>query len=139
MEKTLAIIKPNAVKRNLIGKIISRIEDKGLKINGMKMLVPTIEQAKKHYAVHEGKDFYDKLIEAITSSPIIAMVVSGEDSVSLMRLLAGATNPQESQPGTIRGDFSNNLRFNVVHTSDSVKNANKEISIYFDSLEIYDF
>lgn len=131
MEKTLVLIKPCGVQRGLIGKIIERIENKGFMIHGMKMISVSLEQAKMHYNVHKGKIFYENLIKYITSGPVIALVLSGNNSVSIMRNMAGATDPLKSLPGTIRGDFSNDISINVVHTSDSVERALYEISIFF--------
>lgn len=139
MEKTFAMIKPNAVQRNLIGEIIKRIEQKGFMINALKFINVTKEQAEKHYAVHKDKPFFNELVDSITSSPVVVMVVSGNNAVEIIRLLAGATKPTESLPGTIRGDFSNDIGMNVIHTSDSKENAEYEMNIYFTKDEIIEY
>ncbi len=139
MEKTFLMIKPDGVQRNLIGEVISRIEKKGLMINALKMLKVTDEQAKKHYGIHEGKPFYNELITMIKSGPVIAMCITGNEAVKVVRMLAGATKPLDSLPGTIRGDFSCDACLNVVHTSDSIENAEYELGIYFKPEEILDY
>lgn len=139
MEKTFAMIKPNAVQRNLIGEIVKRIEQKGFMINALKFINVTKSQAEKHYAVHKERPFFNELVESITSSPVVVMVVSGNNAVEILRLLAGATKPNESLPGTIRGDFSNDIGMNVIHTSDSVENAQYEMNIYFSKDEIIEY
>ncbi len=139
MEKTFVMIKPNAVQRNLSGEIIKRIEQKGFMINAMKFIMVSKEQANKHYAVHKDKPFFNDLVNSITFNPVVVMVISGNNAVAIMRLLAGATKPSESLPGTIRGDFSNDIGMNVVHTSDSVENAKYEIGVYFNDNEILEY
>lgn len=139
MEKTFAMIKPNAVQRNLIGEIVLRLEKKGFMINSLKLINVTRKQAEKHYDVHREKPFYNELIESIMSGPVVVMVLSGNNAVDIVRLLAGATKPSESLPGTIRGDFSNDLGMNIIHTSDSVERAKYEISVYFDDSEIINY
>lgn len=139
MEKTFVMIKPNAVQRNLSGEIIKRIEQKGFMIHAMKFIMVSKEQANKHYAVHKDKPFFNDLVNSITSNPVVVMVISGNNAVAIMRLLAGATKPSESLPGTIRGDFSNDIGMNVVHTSDSVENAKYEIGVYFNDNEILEY
>ncbi len=139
MEKTFVMIKPNAVQRNLIGEIVKRIEQKGFMINALKFIKVSKEQAQKHYAVHKERPFFNELVTSITSNPVVVMVVSGNNAVEIMRFLAGATKPTESLPGTIRGDFSNDIGMNVVHTSDSVENAKYEMGIYFKDDEILEY
>ncbi len=139
MEKTFLMIKPNAVQRNLIGEIVARIERKGFMINALKLIKVTKAQAEKHYEVHKEKPFYGELVDSITSGPVVVMCISGNNAVAIVRLLAGATKPTESLPGTIRGDFSNDIGMNVVHTSDSVENAKNELAIYFKDEEILDY
>ena len=139
MEKTFVMIKPNAVQRNLSGEIIKRIEQKGFMINALKFIKVSKEQAQKHYAVHKERPFFNELVISITSNPVVVMVVSGNNAVEIMRFLAGATKPTESLPGTIRGDFSNDIGMNVVHTSDSVENAKYEMGIYFKDDEILEY
>ncbi|MCR4676788.1 MAG: nucleoside-diphosphate kinase [Sphaerochaetaceae bacterium] len=136
MERTFIAIKPDGVQRGLIGKIITRIEEKGFKITGLKMLQVSDEQAAAHYAEHVGKGFYKDLVKFITSSPIVAMVVEGENAVTSMRQLMGKTNPAAAEIGTIRGDFSQEMSYNTIHGSDSPESAEREIAIYFKPEEI---
>lgn len=131
-ERTFVAIKPDAVQRGLMGKIITRFEEKGFKIIAMKMLEVTDEQAASHYAEHVGKPFYDGLIKFITSAPIVAMVIEGVDVVEEVRHLLGATNPSKADVGSMRADYSPFMRFNCVHASDSVESAKREMAIYFD-------
>ena len=137
-ERTFIAIKPDAVQRGLIGKIIARIEEKGYKIVAMKMLQVTDKQAAEHYAEHFGKPFYPNLVAFITSAPIVAMVVEAEDAISGMRQLMGKTNPANAEVGTIRGDFSPFMSFNVIHGSDGPESAEREIAIYFNEDDICD-
>lgn len=137
-ERTFVAIKPDAVKRGLMGKIIDRFETKGFKIVGMKLLQVTPELAAKHYAEHKGKSFYNRLIYYITSAPIVAMVVQGYNAVESVRHIVGATSPLNADVGTIRADFAQIMEYNVVHASDSIESANREIDIYFRPEEIYD-
>ncbi len=138
-ERTLVLLKPDAVNRRLVGEILTRFERKGLKIVAMKMLWLTKEKAEEHYAVHKGKPFYDSLIKYITSSPIIAMVLEGESAIKVVRKIMGVTDGVEAAPGTIRGDFALSIQNNLVHGSDSVESAKREIPIFFDDSEIYDY
>lgn len=135
-ERTFVAIKPDAVRRGLIGEIISRFEKKGFKITAMKMLQVTEEIAAKHYEEHIGKPFYPGLIKYITSAPIVAMVIEGVDAISNVRHILGKTNPAEADVGTIRADYGLVTRFNVVHGSDSVQSAEREIAIYFKPEEL---
>lgn len=130
-EKTFTMIKPNGVADRHIGEIITRIERSGLTIERMEMLTITPELAAKHYAEHQGKPFYDGLIEFITSGPVVAMVVSGESAITKMRSLMGPTDPVKAAPGTIRGDFGLTTRQNVIHGSDSPESAAREIKLFF--------
>ncbi len=139
MEKTFVMIKPDGVQRGLIGEIISRIERKGLKIVAMKMLQISQELAQRHYAEHQGKPFFDSLITYITSGPVVAMVVEGKEAVKVVRSLVGKTNPIEASPGTIRGDYAMDVGRNVIHASDSIESANREISLFFDENEIIEY
>lgn len=132
IERTFVAIKPDAVQRGLMGKIITRIEEKGFKIIAMKMLEVSQEQAEAHYAEHVGKPFYPGLVEFITSAPIVAMVVEGFDAVAEIRHILGATNPNNADVGSIRADFSPIMKCNCIHASDSVDSANREMAIYFD-------
>lgn len=136
MERTFIAIKPDAVQRGLIGKIITRIEEKGFKIVGLKMLQVSNEQAAAHYQEHYGKPFYPTLVKFITSAPIVAMVVEGPNVIADMRQIMGKTNPQNADVGTIRGDFSPEMSFNVIHGSDSPESAEREIAIYFTESEL---
>ncbi len=138
-ERTLVLLKPDAVNRRLVGEILTRFERKGLKIVAMKMLWLTKEKAEEHYAVHKGKPFYDSLIEYITSSPIIAMVLEGESAIKVVRKIMGVTDGVEAAPGTIRGDFALSIQNNLVHGSDSAESAEREIPIFFDDSEIYEY
>ena len=124
-ERTFIAIKPDAVQRGLIGKIISRIEEKGYKIVALKMLQVTPEQAAKHYEEHFGKPFYPNLVKFITSAPIVAMVVEGRNVIAGMRQIMGKTNPADADIGTIRGDFSPEMSFNVIHGSDGPESAKR--------------
>lgn len=137
-ERTFVALKPDAVKRGLMGKIIERFENKGLKIIGLKMLQVTNEIAEKHYEEHIGKPFYPGLVKYITSGPIVAMVVQGFDAVAAVRQLVGATNPLNADVGTIRADFAQVMQYNVIHASDSVDSGKREIGIYFKPEEIFD-
>jgi nucleoside-diphosphate kinase len=130
-EQTLVLIKPDGVQRGLIGEIIARYEHKGLKIVGMKLQQLPRETAEELYATHQGKSFYDVLIEFITSAPIVALAIEGRGAIELVRTLNGETDPKKSQPGSIRGDFSINITHNIVHASDSPKSAQRELEIVF--------
>lgn len=136
MERTFIAVKPDGVKRGLIGNIVERFERKGYKIIAMKMIQPTLEIAAKHYAEHVGKPFYNRLINYITSGPIVAMVVEGDNVVKGARHIMGSTKPDEAEVGTIRADFAQRMEYNVVHGSDSVESAEREIDIYFRPEEI---
>lgn len=132
MEKTLFLIKPDGVKRKLIGKIIQRIEEKNLTIEELKLMELKKELAEKHYEEHQGKIFYEKLLAFMCNGPLIAMVICGNEAVKVCRKMAGATNFIEAEQGTIRGDFALDIRQNIVHTSDSLKSAKREIKLFFD-------
>jgi nucleoside-diphosphate kinase len=138
-QRTLVLLKPDAVNRRLMGEIISRFERKGLKIVAMKMLHVSREMASEHYAVHRGKPFYDSLIEYITSGPVVAMVLEGDNAISVVRRMMGKTNGQEAEPGTIRGDYSMSIQNNLVHGSDSPESASREIGIFFHEDEILEY
>lgn len=131
IEKTYSMLKPDAVRNHHIGEIVSRIERAGLVIERMELANVTPEQAAANYAEHEGKPFYNGLIEYITSGPVVKMVVSGENAVATMRKLMGATNCADAAPGTIRGDFGLTVDENVIHGSDSVESAEREIKVFF--------
>lgn len=136
MERTFMMIKPDGVQRGLIGHVISRIESRGMKIVGMKIISVSLVQAKEHYMEHVEKDFYQPLLDFITSGPVIAMIIEGRDCIAQIRKMAGKTDPVEASPGTIRCDFGQSKRLNVVHAADSVKSAEREIKIYFKPDEI---
>jgi|TARA_X000000368_G_scaffold97059_1_gene74580 nucleoside-diphosphate kinase len=129
--KTFFMIKPDGVQRNLIGQIISRVEVKGFKITKIKMMTISKELAEEHYGEHKDKPFFNDLVSFITSGPVVAMQVEGEDAVLQIRNIMGATNPNESTPGSIRGDLATELDKNVVHGSDSDESAERELSLFF--------
>ena len=139
MERTLILIKPDGVERGLIGPIITRFEQRGLKLVGMKLLQVSDKLARQHYAIHEGKPFFDPLIEYITSSPVVAMVLEGPEAVQVARNTIGATRPAEATAGSIRGDFGLMVGRNLVHGSDSPDNAAIEIALWFDDTELIDY
>ncbi|MFB0900423.1 MAG: nucleoside-diphosphate kinase [Dehalococcoidia bacterium] len=131
METTLILIKPDAMQRTLAGTIISRFENRGLKIIAAKLLLVSKELAEEHYGEHAGKPFFTNLVEYITSSPIMALVLAGNDAVKVTRQTIGSTDPKEASPGTIRGDYGIDLGRNLVHGSDSPESAKREINIFF--------
>ena len=137
MEMTLSIIKPDAVAKNVIGKIEQRFEDAGLKIVASKMLHLSVEKAQGFYAEHEGKPFFNALVEFMTSGPVIVQVLAGENAITLNRDVMGNTNPKEAEAGTIRADFAESLDANAVHGSDSPVSAQREIAYFFESTEIF--
>ena len=139
MERSLVLIKPDAIQRGLAGEIISRLEKRGLKIVAMKMLQMDKGLAQRHYAIHEGKAFFNELVVFITSSPIIASIFQGEDAVNVIRQTMGATDPAKALPGTIRGDFGLDIGHNLIHGSDSLENASKEITLFFSAEEVCDY
>jgi nucleoside-diphosphate kinase len=130
-ERTYVMIKPDAVSRCLIGRIVTRFEDAGLAIERLELAQLTREQAAANYAEHEGKPFYEGLVAYMTSGPVVRMVISGADAVLVCRKLIGATNPRDAAPGTIRGDFGLILDANIIHGSDSTESAEREIGIFF--------
>ena len=136
MERTFVMIKPDGVQRRLIGKVIQRFEESGLKIVAMKFLSVSNKLAEKHYEVHKGKNFYDGLIKYITSGPVLAMVLEGENAIEKVRKMVGATDPQKSMAGTIRGDFAQDIGRNIIHASDGKETAKKEISLWFKDDEL---
>ena len=138
-EKTFVMLKPSTVARALTGNIISRIEEKGLKIVAMKLTWMTKEKAQCLYAVHKGKPFFEELVEFIVSGPIVAMVVEGEEAVKVTRRLIGATNAREAEPGTIRGDLAMSNQKNAIHASDSVENAKFEMENFFTAEEVLSY
>ncbi len=139
MERTFLALKPDAVQRGLIGKIISRLEEKGFKLVAMKLMKVSNELAEKHYGEHKGKPFFNGLVSFITSGPIVAMVWEGKNAVSALRKMMGKTNPLEADSGTIRGDFAIDIGRNIVHGSDSLDSAKREISIFFNESEMVEW
>ena len=129
--KTFFMIKPDGVKRNLIGEVISRVEEKGFEITKIKMMMISKSLAEEHYGEHKDKPFFNDLVEFITSGPVVAMQVEGENVVAQIRNLIGATNPSDATPGSIRGDLATELDQNVVHGSDSDKSAERELNLFF--------
>lgn len=136
-QRTLSIVKPDAVARNLIGEIYSRFEKAGLKIVASKMLSLSEEQAHGFYAEHEGKPFFGPLVEYMRSGPVVVQVLEGEDAIATNRRLMGATNPAEAEPGTIRADFAESIDANAVHGSDAPESAAREIAYFFTEDEIH--
>ncbi len=138
MERTFSIIKPDAVAKNIIGKITSRFEKAGLRVVASRMEHLSVDKAKGFYAEHDGKPFFEKLIEYMISGPVIVQVLEGENAIALNRELMGATNPEEAEEGTIRADFADNIDANAVHGSDSPESAAREIAYFFDADQLCD-
>ena len=136
VERTYIMVKPDGVERRLAGEIIRRFETRGLKLLGLKMLVPARAQAEAHYAVHAGKPFYAGLVDFVTSGPVVAMVWEGSDAIKLCRSMIGATKPIEALSGTIRGDYTTELQTNLVHGSDAPETAEAEIALWFKPEEL---
>ena len=136
-QKTLVLVKPDGVRKHLIGEVISRFERRGLTVSALKLMKISEAQAKFHYAEHEGKPFFGELVSFITSGPVAAMVISGDNAIKAVRGLMGATNPLDSVPGSIRGDFALDIGENIVHGSDSEESAAREIKNFFKPEEIY--
>lgn len=139
MERTLILVKPDAMQRGLAFDVLGRLEQRGLRIAGLRLLQVDEAMAKRHYGEHEGKPFFEGLVSYITSSPIIAAVFEGTNAVSAARSTIGSTNPTESAPGTIRGDLGLEIGRNLVHGSDSVESANREIGIFFEGQPVLDW
>ncbi len=139
MERSLVLIKPDAMKRGLATPILSRLEGQGLKLVALRMLHMDRALAQRHYAIHKGKPFFNDLIEFITSSPIVAAVFTGEGAVEGIRRMMGNTNPTKAEPGTIRRDFGLDIQQNATHSSDSLETAEKEIKLFFREDEIFDY
>ncbi len=137
IEQTLSIIKPDAVGKNVIGKIIDRFETKGLRIAAMKKVLLSEKDAGEFYSVHKDKPFFGELVEFMTSGPVVVMVLEGESAIIENRVIMGATNPKDAAKGTIRADFAESIDANAVHGSDSPENAQKEIAFFFGTREIY--
>jgi nucleoside-diphosphate kinase len=137
MQRTLVLVKPDGVQRGLVGAIIARLERRGLKLIGLKMMRISTDVAARHYAEHHGKPFYDGLIAFITSGPVVAMIWDGREAVSVVRSLMGATDPLKAAPGTIRGDLALDLGMNLIHGSDSPGRAETEIALFFEPGELH--
>ena len=137
MERTLSIVKPDGVKKNLIGEVIKRYEQQDLRISAVKMLRMSMEDAKGFYVIHRERPFYESLTQFMTEGPIVVMVVEGENAIKKVRQIMGATNPREAAPGTIRADHASDIEHNVVHGSDSSESADYEIPFFFPALEIF--
>ena len=136
LERTLVLVKPDGVERGLIGEIISRYERKGLKLIGLKLMNFSRVKAEKLYAIHKGRPYYEKLIEFMTSKPIAAIAIEGNQAIDLVRQINGETDPLKSVPGSIRGDFSTDITYNLVHASDCKENAESELAILFSPEEL---
>ena len=139
MERTLVIIKPDAVQRGLIGEIVTRFERRGLRLAGMKLIHIDESLAQRHYAIHKGKPFYEPLIRYITSSPVVVMVLEGNDAINIVRRTMGATKPAEAAPGTIRADFALEIGRNLVHGSDGPETAAFEVPLFFTEDELLSY
>lgn len=139
IEKSFVMMKPDAVQRRIMGKILSRFEEKGLQVVACKLLKIDESLAKEHYGEHAEKPFFNDLVSYITSSPSFAMVIKGDDAISLIRKIVGATNPKNADLGTIRGDFAMDMGRNIIHASDSLASAEREIALFFKEDEICDF
>lgn len=139
MERTLVIIKPDGVQRGLIGPILTRLERRGLRFAALKLMQITPELAARHYAIHQGKPFYDPLIEFITSGPVVVAVIEGRDAINIVRKTMGATNPAQAEPGTIRADYGLEIGRNLVHGSDGPDTAAYEVPLFFTEHEILSY
>ena len=138
-QRSFVMLKPDAVKRRLAGEVLGRFEKRGLKIIAAKMMIIDTNQAKKHYGEHSEKPFFNDLVDYITSGPVLATVIEGEECIALIRRMVGATNPQEADLGTIRGDYAIDTGRNIIHASDSDESAAREISLFFDDSEICEY
>jgi len=136
VERTLVLVKPDGVRRGLVGEVISRFEKKGLKLRALRMLWMTREQAEEFYSVHREKPFFRDLVEFITSGPIVAMVLEGDSAISVVRLMIGSTDGRKAAPGTIRGDFALSIQDNVVHASDSPESFEREFRVVFSEEDV---
>ncbi len=139
IEQTLILLKPDAIERHLVGALLQRYEKKGLQITAMKLMNVTPDMAERHYFEHRERPFFKDLIEYITRSPVVALVLRGEGAIGVTRALNGATNPANAVPGSIRGDFALSTRFNLVHASDSPQSSAREIQIFFTEKEILNY
>lgn len=139
MERTFLMVKPDGVQRSIIGDVVSRFENKGFQLVGSKLMQITKELAEQHYGEHKERPFFGELVDFITSGPVFAMVWEGENVIATSRLLVGATNPAEATPGTIRGDFAVTVGKNIIHGSDSVESASREIGLFFKEEELISY
>lgn len=139
MERTLVILKPDTIQRGLAGRIISRFEDRGFNLTGMKLIKLSVEMAERLYVPHAGKPFYHPLIKYITAGPVIAIVLEGYDVIEEVRSMMGKTNPREASPGTIRGDLGQRMDFNIIHGSDSPESVERELPVFFKDDELVDY
>jgi nucleoside-diphosphate kinase len=139
LQKTLVLLKPDAVQRGLVGELVSRLERKGLKLVGMKLARMDDALARQHYAEHVDKPFFKGLAEFITSGPLVAMAIEGEDAIGMVRTLMGETNPANAAPGTVRGDYAVSIGLNLVHGSDSPESAKRELALFFAVDEILEY
>jgi nucleoside-diphosphate kinase len=139
MQRTLILLKPDAVQRRLVGAVIQRFEKKGLRLVGMKLVHPSLDVAQKHYAVHKGKPFYESLLKFLTGGPTVALVWEGREAVAVARTLMGPTDGTKAPPATIRGDFALSVQNNLVHGSDSPENAAAEIALWFTPEELLNY
>ncbi|OEF98706.1 nucleoside-diphosphate kinase [Desulfuribacillus alkaliarsenatis] len=139
MEKTFVMVKPDGVQRGVVGEIVNRFEKKGYKIVAAKMMQVSKDLAEEHYGQHKERPFFGELVDFITSSPVFAMVLEGENVISSARVMMGATNPADAAPGTIRGDFAVSIGMNIIHGSDSPESAEREIGLWFDKSELTDY
>jgi nucleoside-diphosphate kinase len=139
MEKTLIILKPDSVQRGLVGKILTRFEEKGLQIVGMKMITISQDLASRHYAPHKGKPFYDGLVRFMTSSPVVVLALQGKGAIEISRKMMGATFGFKAEPGTIRGDYGVSSSFNLIHGSDSPESAATELALWFKPEELQNY
>lgn len=138
-ERTLVLIKPDGVQRQLIGRILARYEERGLKVVGLKLVVTSRELAERHYAAHSERPFFGSLVDFITSSPLVALALQGPNAIAVVRAINGATRPHEAAPGTIRGDFALETAQNVVHASDGPEAAVTELGLWFEPAELVDY
>jgi len=138
VERTLVLVKPDGVRRGLVGEIIRRFESRTLNIKALKIVKPSRELVERHYEIHRGKPFFEPTVEFMTSGPVVALILEGDNAVSIVRKMMGALDPLKAEPGTIRGDYTLSTRENLVHGSDSVERAEYEIAIWFDPDEILD-
>ena len=138
-ERTLVLVKPDGVQRQLVGRILARYEERGLKIAGLKLVTVDRELAERHYDVHRAKPFFEGLVEFITSGPLVALALDGPNAIAVVRAINGATRPHEASPGTIRGDFALETAQNIVHASDSAETAATELDLWFDADELLEY